>query len=461
MQLKTLSTFAALLFLLLGGISCRKGQGVTAPAATPAVTTASPDLVKDSSVLYARDLYLWYNQIPATFDARSYADPSKIMEAIRPYSIEPGFSAAVDRWSFGMKKTDWDNLSAGLSANFSNVTTTGDFGLGVFFNAEGDLRVKSVERLSPAGVAGIHRGWRITNINGNTDMTTANASFIVSNVYNAAASTFSFTRPDGTTTSIALTASSYHQQPVYLDTVYNIASKNIGYLVFTSFLGDTTDIYNNFQRLFSNFAAHNVTDVIVDLRYNGGGYVSVAQKLADYLVSPSATGGLMMKEEYNDKNIQYNDASYFVKAGPFNPAHIYFIVTSGTASASELVINNLKPYMDVKLVGPTATHGKPVGFFPVPVGDWYIFPVSFRSSNKNGTGNYFNGIAVNSAVADGLDKDWGDIHESCLARAIKSITTGSFAPQANETYTPQPSVLVGNTLLDVTFKGTVDPRGMK
>lgn len=465
MQPKTLRPILAIMAGILLFSACKKVQDVpaTATTVTPVTTTTvSPDLIKDSALMYTKDLYLWYNQIPSTFDARSYADPSAIMTAIHPYSIEPGFTTAVDRWSFGMKKTDWDNLSGGLGVNFSSVSTTGDFGLGVFFLVEGDLRVKSVERLSPAGIAGIHRGWRVTKINGSSDITTGNSSFIIANVYNSTSSTFTFLKPDGTSVDITLSASTYRQQPVYLDSVYSIASKNIGYLVFNSFLGDTADIYNNFQRVFTNFANHNVTDVVVDLRYNGGGYVSVSQKLADYLVSPVANGGLMMKEQYNDKNAQYNDAAYFQKAGPFTPLHIYFIVTSSTASASELLINNLTPYMDVKLVGPTPTHGKPVGFFPIPVGDWYIFPVSFRSTNKNGSGNYFNGLPVNSTVADGLDKDWGDIQEASLGRAIKSITTGSFAPQYNETYTPQPAILQGNSRLDVnSFKGTVDTRGMR
>ena len=140
-----------------------------------------------------------------------------------------------------------------------------------------------------------------------------------------------------------------------------------------------------------------------------------------------------------------------------NLSRVFFIVTANTASASELLINNLRPYLDVKLVGPTATDGKPVGFFPVPVGDWYVFPVSFRSTNASGTGNYFNGFTPNSIVGDGLDKDWGNTSESCLASAIKYITTGAFrtAGQAQD-YVPDPVISAGNSTLDVrNFKGMV------
>jgi hypothetical protein len=116
--------------------------------------------------------------------------------------------------------------------------------------------------------------------------------------------------------------------------------------------------------------------------------------------------------------------------------------------------------MDVKLVGPSNTYGKPVGFFPIPVNDWYIFPVSFRTVNKNGEGNFFNGITINNQVADGLDKDWGDITENSLASVIKYVNTGSFRARMDETtppYAQNPLVIEGNKKLDEpSFKGIVD-----
>jgi hypothetical protein len=124
-----------LVLALLGSCKKDKGGSSTPPPPAPVI-----DKVKDSTLLYSRDIYLWYNQIPSTFDAQSYADPDKIMQAIRAYSIEPGFTKAVDRWSFAMKKAEWDKLSSGVSA---------DFGLGVFFKIDGDLRVKYVGWYSP------------------------------------------------------------------------------------------------------------------------------------------------------------------------------------------------------------------------------------------------------------------------------------------------------------------------
>lgn len=436
----------------------------TTPAPTPTPVAVDPNKIKDSVLLYSQDVYLWYNQIPSTFAPRTYDDPDKIMTAIRQYSIEPGFTTPVDRWSFAMKKVDWDNLSAGLGATFSETgSSNGDFGLGVFFWVEGDLRVKSVEKESPAGLSGIRRSWRIIKLNGNTNITTSNSTFIIDAVYKSTSTTFTFQKPDGSMVDITLNAAHYQQRPSYLDTVYTVNSKKIGYFVFNSFLGDTTQIYNDFQRVFSKFASANVTDLVVDLRYNGGGYVSVQKKLANYLINSSANNRLMMKEQYNDKYQNYNVTSYFNKSGSLNLSRIFFIVTSSTASASELLINNLKPYVNVQLLGPTNTHGKPVGFFPIPVGEWYIFPVSFKSTNSNGEGNYFSGFTPNSKVADDLTKEFGNISEASLASAIKNITTGAYRTESTEIFQEQlPQVINSNVKLDdQSFKGTIDPRRLK
>lgn len=113
--------------------------------------------------------------------------------------------------------------------------------------------------------------------------------------------------------------------------------------------------------------------------------------------------------------------------------------------------------MDVKLVG-RASHGKPVGFFPLSAGSWYVFPVSFRSVNKNGEGNYFNGLQPDATVSDGLDKSWGDTEENCLASALHYISSGSFSRISGR---EQQDMLIepGNVKLGARkFRGAVDKR---
>jgi hypothetical protein len=446
---------------MLGSIlilsSCKKEKGIEeAPEPIPGPVVPVTDKMKDTIVLYSRDIYLWSSQIPPGFNPATYSGPDEVMTAIRTYSQEPGFTKPVDRWSFAIKQGEWDNISSGV---------TQDFGLTVFFYADGDLRVKSVEKQSPAGRAGIRRGWRIMKLNGNSNMTNSNADFIVKQVFNSSSTTFTFQKPDGSTADIQLNAATYQENPIFLDSIYTLGNKKAGYLVFNSFLGDTNRIYSDFQRIFSRFNQEGVSDVIIDLRYNGGGYVTVQSKLANYLVPSAGHGNLMMKQEFNNNNKQYNSSSYFTKTGSLNLSRIFFVVSGSTASASELLINNLKPYLDVKLVGPSNSYGKPVGYFPIPVNDWYIFPVSFRTTNKNGEGSYFNGIPLDKQAGDGLNTDWGDKDEASLAAVLKYINTGSFSLAgevpgiAARTYN-NAEVIESNNKLDRSFKGAIDPRGL-
>ena len=444
---KTVLMAGAALFLVLSG--CKKNAGGDTPDPDP---TAS-DLVKDSVLLYAKDIYLWYKNIPASFDARAYADPNAIMEGIRPYSTEPGFTQPVDRWSFAVKQSEWDDISSGIS---------GDFGLGVFFYTNSDLRVSYTEVASPAGKAGIRRGWQIKQINGNAGITPSNANFIIDAVYQSTSSTFLFSRPSGADTSITLTAATYLEQPIYVDSVYSIGGKKAGYLVLNSFLGDTTAISNKLATVFNKFQSQGVQDVIVDLRYNGGGYVALQTNLANYLVPTAGNGDIMETQQFNDKYSDFNETTRFSKKGNLNLSRVFVIVSQNTASASELLINSLKPYMNVQVVGPTATHGKPVGFFPIPVQDWYIFPVSFRTVNKNGEGNYFNGFAPTHQVMDGLNKDWGDISENCLSSVLNFINTGAYARAQVSAQGLNEEVQDGNTELGAAkFKGTIGKRHLQ
>jgi carboxyl-terminal processing protease len=436
--------FFALVVTLISLDSCRKNDN-----GTPSGSDA--DIIKDSALLITRDFYLWNDQIPAGFDAGKYAGPPEIMTAIRQYSRVDGFTDPVDRYSFAMTKEEWDNTSSGISS---------DFGLNVFFREDGDLRVRSVESASPAGLAGVRRGWRITKVNGSSNITTSNTDFLTANIYNSANCTFTFEKPDGSSVDVALNATQYQEHPVYLDTTYTAGSKKVGYLVFNSFLGDTVEVDNEFKRIFQEFKDAGVEALVVDLRYNGGGYVSMQQELADYITPSIANGSVMMKQKFNSNYSALNETDMFTKKGALNIGSLFFIVSDNTASASELLINNLRPYINTKLVGEN-TYGKPVGFFPLGVGDYYIFPISFITVNSLDQGNYFDGLQVDQAVKDGIDKDWGDVSELRLASVLKYISTGSFsfAPDAGTglfSTLEQPQLVAANAKLsNVRFRGTV------
>ena len=444
----------SIIFLSFFLFSCKKDikQELTSnisptPPPNP-LPVGTSSQVNDVAFQKTQDYYLWNTQLPATLNTSSYTDPIGVMTAIRQYSIEPGFATPVDKWSFAMKKTEWNQYSGGMSSVSSSTSAAGDFGITVFFRAEGDLRVRLTEPNSPGGILGIKRGWRITKINGSTNITTSNSQYIIDNIYKAVSADVTFTKPDGTSVDLNLQAAHYADKPVYLDTVYNSANGNIGYLVYNSFLGNIDQTAAEYARVFNKFASAGITNLIVDLRYNGGGYVNLQEQLANYLITSQAQGSIMMKQIYNSNHSNENSTVLFNKSGSLQLTKIYFIVSRGTASASELLINNLKPYMDVRLIGNSNTHGKPVGFFPIEDGEWYVFPVSFKTVNKNGEGNYYAGFTPNAIVADGLDKDWGDINENSLASALRNISSGSFRNGGTENYSENAAVKSGNDALE-------------
>ena len=444
-----------LLITIIFFASCKKDikQDIAnnvAPTESPASPASSVTIAQLNQAAYlkAQDYYLWNTQLPATFTGAAFADPAAVMTDLRQYSTEAGFNGPVDRWSFAMKKAEWNQISGGMSTVSSTTANAGDFGITVFFRADGDLRVRMVEPYSPAGAAGIHRGWRILSINGNSTMTITNATFIINNVYYNLTSLFSFQKPDGSIVDITMNAGHYVQKPLYLDTVYNTAVGKAGYMVYNSFLGDIDHSRAEYARVFNKFSQVGISNLIVDLRYNGGGYVDLQANLANYIINSTANGNTMMNQIYNNNHSQENSTTRFQKAGSLNLNKVYFIVSNSTASASELLINNLKPYLDVRLIGPSHTHGKPVGFFPIEDGDWFVFPVSFRTTNRNGEGNYYAGFTPNALVADGLDKDWGDPTESGLSSALQNISSGSFRNRSESSYYESPALAAGNAILD-------------
>ena len=427
------SLLALVLFTL---VACKKDP-VEAPSPTPPEPTDSTLLNtlenrhRDTAYWYAQDIYLWADQLPAfeSFGPRKFKDLNAIMMGIRPYSKEiiPGSSAneARDRWSFAVPRQEWDQVSQGIAQ---------DFGMNVFFFAEGDLRVRFVEKNSPAHKAGIERGWQFTKINDITNIATGNANAIVNAVYGSNSGTFTFRKNDGSTATVNLTAGTYQSDPILMDTVITSGAHKVGYLVYNSFLGDQATTLNSFNRIFNRFTSAGINDLVVDLRYNGGGYVNLQEELANYIAPAAANGKIMMMQQFNDRYNDFNDTLFFAKKGNLELPRVFFIISDNTASASELLINNLAPFMTVRTVGPRPSYGKPVGYFPIPVGNQYIFPVSFRSTNYNRQGNYFNGFIPDRVVADGINRNWGASDEAPLASIMQFITTGNFGvamPGAN------------------------------
>jgi hypothetical protein len=247
-----------------------------------------------------------------------------------------------------------------------------------------------------------------------------------------------FSRPDGVEQTMTLTVGAYKSDYVMNPKVFSVNGNNVGYFAFDSFLGDAINgktaqtTLNALDLLFTDFKAKNVTELVLDLRYNGGGYGLVSNYLGNLIAPASAVGKVFSKTEHNTKYSQYNATTYFQNStNGLKLSKITIIVNKGTASASEELINGLKPVMNVKLIGNT-THGKPVGYYAIPTMNYYAFPVAFKNVNSAGTGDFYEGFSVDKVQSDDIRYELGDANEACLKSALDYIKTGVLqsVPQA-------------------------------
>ena len=303
---------------------------------------------------------------------------------------------------------------------------------------------------SPAAEAGLKRGDWIYEINkkaiDNNNYTTLFGSdavtLSVAN-YKSASSSCTNIRTINITS-----ARTIEDDPLYYHNVYTSSTgKKVGYLVYNHFTADKDEnkedgIYDTKLLSWSKDFA-GVDEFILDLRYNNGGLITCAQLLATILAPSDALGRIFCIEEFNGKpwiqkksNLYYN--SNLIKSGiNLNLKTIYVLVTDMTASASELVINGLKPYANVILIG-TKTEGKNVGSITIEDEskyDWYMQPIVCKLYNAEDKSDYEDGMTVNYELDEGsiqnMDSflELGDTNELLLNAAL-SIIDGNYKTSA-------------------------------
>ena len=440
---KILITITSVLILFI--TACKKDIKENTPNSVPGTSSVfQSDLLKDSVYLYSKEIYLWQDVIPSyeAFNPRQYsgADDQKsasaVMNAIK--KLQP-----LDHFSFVTTKETSAGLQTGASVDY-----------GFFIKAASVDKADPIDSVrwfvnyvfdkSTAGLAGVSRGWYINSIN-STPITYSQSSIdLLNSVFfgTATSASFEFVKPDGTIATSNLSKTSFISNAVLHNSVINAAGKKVGYLVFKQFYGAPSRAELN--TVFSNFKSQGIDELVVDLRYNPGGSTTTQDALADLIAPASANKQIMYKYVYNqslqkgdfpllkrkagyenESFTEANNTKNFEITGGLSLSRVFFIVTGGTASASELLINNLKPYMDVKLIGDT-TYGKPVGFFPVDIYNYSIYPISFKTVNSAGNADYYSGFAPDKLSPDGVSKNWGDVTEPSLASALTYISTGSF-----------------------------------
>jgi C-terminal processing protease CtpA/Prc len=206
--------------------------------------------------------------------------------------------------------------------------------------------------------------------------------------------------------------------------VREVKGRKVGYLVFNSFIEKSKEELNE---AFSYFQAQGVSELILDLRYNGGGSLDIANHLAGQIASSRAAGKNFVTLTYNTGK-QSQNKQYPLQSIAVNIAleRLFVITTPSSASASEAIINGLKPHMPVITIGGR-THGKPVGMNIWRVNGYAIVPVTFKVANTLGEAEYFQGIPVDAAVKDDLEVTFGDPQEDCLSQALYYIEHSTFS----------------------------------
>lgn len=303
---------------------------------------------------------------------------------------------------------------------------------------------------SPASTAGIKRGDIFLRVNGQ-DLTESNYSTLL---FESESYTITFANVINnslalSTRTASLTAVEIHENPIYCDTIFEIGGKKIGYLMYNGFMSNYD---NQLNAVFANFKNHNIDDLILDLRYNPGGSVSTSAYLSSMIYSTD-TNKIFLKEKYNTALQQYIDETFgedysIVKfcdnieateesvdepITSLGLSRLFIITSYNTASASELIICGLKPYVDITTIG-TTTYGKYVGSFTVKDYDnkgnlntehkWAMQPITLKAANSAGESDYIYGFAPDDSISESVTNMGilGNINEPLLQRAISHVT---------------------------------------
>ncbi|MEO6135090.1 MAG: S41 family peptidase [Ginsengibacter sp.] len=431
---------------------------------------------RDSS--YDLPTYLWYSQVPKLDPfSKTYDSAKVLLNKIKTYPINPASSKPFDKYSFLDDGTVSGEIQGGVA---------GDLGMEITKAYDKDKNIVIIvlyaDKNSPSGKVGVSRGWQITSINGQdvSDASiSANVNKIVQAVYNDAQSSIGFKKPDGTPASFTLAKAVYQINPILFDSVYSVSGKNVGYFVFNTFSniyykGAPTLTKQEIDRVFARFKTSAISSLIVDFRYNGGGSVNTAEYLDSLIAPTSVAGKVMYQYIYNNKltarasEIGLEDKVLFKNGGGLQLDNVFFIGSGNTASASELTLNNLKPYMNVKLVGDT-TYGKPVGFFTFTLSDYDaqgkekfladLYAINFETRNASNQGGYFNGLVPDALATDYVGIPWGDVKDDHLTKIFKYISTGTFGKLAPGSGSPKDRtglIPTRTSLKPLRFNGMID-----
>ena len=386
--------------------------------------------------------YLWQADVPNLADNR-FANQSELNEFLTTYSTpEDLFNGlrvpnTIDKYSVIFN--DYSVLEGLLSGNTLNNGM--DYGLRYKTGSTTDIYgwVRYIIPNSDASTKAISRGNIFFAING-TPLTIDNyKTLLANNTY-----TVNFADYDGGAItpngqSVSLTKTNLAENPILLSTVINQGTHNIGYLMYNGFYSSYDGQLNT---VFGSFQSQNVTDLVIDLRYNSGGSINTATKLAS-MITGQFTGQVFAKQQWNAKAQSYylsnNPGSLENKfMGGLNSLQlnkVYILTSKSSASASELLINCLKPFINVVQIGDITT-GKNVGSITLydspnfgksnvnPSHKYAMQPIVLKIVNKDNFGDYTSGISPTTLFQEDASSlgVLGNNDEPLLNIAINQIT---------------------------------------
>ncbi len=425
-----------------GATASGSGGGATASGPTPtpgpaASGTCSLRARQDWAFAQLREWYLFPETLPANLDPAPYATVSDYIDAL----------TATARGQNRDRFFTYLTSIAGENAFFNSGASAG-FGIRLAFDSASRLFVAEAFEGAPALAAGIDRGTQIvaigttsSNLQTVASLVAGGGSNAVTNALgpNTAGTTRVLQVSDASgTRNVTVAKADFSLTPVssrYGVQVINDGGRRVGYVNLRTFIS-TAD--QQLRDAFASFRAQGITNVIIDFRYNGGGLVSTAELFGDLLGAGRTTSDVFSITAFRPEKSSNNSTRNFAPTSQsIAPTRIAFIGTGATASASELVINSMIPYLrsNAALIG-TNTYGKPVGQIALDQAacDDRLRVVAFATQNANRRGDYFNGLAgvveASCQAPDDFTRALGDPQESSTRAALNYLAGQSCTPVA-------------------------------
>jgi len=397
-----------LVAVFIGACSSDDGGNVQA-------SSCSNDGQKQFVVDAMREWYFWNHLLPADVDISQFASPDDVLDYLETFSPDDGTGQPIDRFSH-------INSAQADQAFFGEGRFEG-FGFSHRFVAAGDLRLTRVFLDSPAYRAGLRRGQRILELDGRT-IAEIEAAEGLGAVLGLPALDFTMRETDDSEFTVSISEDIVTIDPVPQYRIIDAGGgRNVGYIELASFIS-TANI--QMDAAFAQFNSAGVNEVIIDLRYNGGGLVSTANLLGDFFGGDVAENLVFSKAVFNELRAPANNTTtFFDRLGnSVSLSRLVVIATDRTASASELVINGMDPHVEVTIVGAN-TFGKPVGQVGLEFCAQILRPTAFQTTNANDFGDYFDGLPVDCPAADDLNVEVGVDTDPNMVAALGFLATGS------------------------------------